>query len=160
MRFKIANAFKGFTMLADEPMEQMFDRVLRSLTVPMSRPVDEIIAHCIERERQISGCLDSGLVLSDPNPAAGFSSELILALGVSPRGLRWRWETGVPRYAPQDISVHCVLVVLAPDDRCRLRALRAVSSALAPGRDPCRSILGATSLDQVIAAVRAFEESQ
>lgn len=159
MRFKIFNAFKGFAVLEDEPMEKVFGRVLRSLEVPLPRPVEEVIANCVERERQISGFLDNGMVLADLDPTKGFSSELILALGVSASGIRWRWETGAPRHDPQDFPVRLVLVVLAPDDTCRLRALRAISSAFVPGREPCRSILGATSLEQVIAGVRVFEES-
>ena len=76
--------------MEDEPIERVFDRVLRSLAVTLPRPVEEVIDDCIERERHISGCMDTGLVLADLAPARGFSSTLILALGVSAHGIRWR----------------------------------------------------------------------
>lgn len=159
-RFKIANALKGFTLLDDEPMEMVFDRVLRSITVPLARPVEEVIANCIERERQISGCLDSGLVLSDLAPARGFSSALILALGVFAHGVRWRLEDESAHPGFQAHIAYFVLVVLAPDDRTRLRALRASAGIFAADRELGRSILGATSLEQADVIVRAFEEAE
>jgi hypothetical protein len=157
-RFKIANALKGFSVLEDEPLGKVFDRILRSLNVPLSRPVEEVLGVCIERERQISGCLDTGLVLADLDPRRGFSSELIMALGVSARGFRWRWEDGSSQAGSQGRIAHFALVVLSPDDPSRLRALRASARIFAADREPGSSILGATSLEQAIAVVRAFED--
>lgn len=159
LQLKIANALKGFSILEDEPVERAFDKVLRSLTVPLSRPVQEVIDDCIERERGISGCMDTGLVLADLAPARGFSSTLILALGVSVNGIRWRWEDGSSGTAFPGLIAHFVLVVLSPDDPTRMRALRPSARIFAAGRAPGSSILAATSLEQAIAIVRAFEES-
>lgn len=159
LRFEIANSLKGFVRLEDEPMEKAFDRVLRSISVPLSRPVEEIIANCIERERRISGCMDSGLVLADLDPARGFSSELILGLGVFARGTRWRWEDGTSHTGSPELIAHFVLVVLAPDDPSRLSALRTISRTFVAGREPGRAILAATSLEQAVTIVRGFEES-
>jgi hypothetical protein len=158
-RIKISNALKGFVALADEPMEKVFDRILRSISVPLSRPVEEVIGNCIERERRISGCMDTGWVLADLDPAEDFSSELILGLGVSARGIRWRWGVGAPPCGYLNIPVHFVLVVLAVDGPSRLRTLRASSTIFQADSEPGRSILGATSLAQAISILREFEGS-
>ena len=158
-RNKIADALKGFTVLDDEPIESAFDKVLRSLTVPLSRPVEEVIDDCIERERQISGCMDTGLVLADLAPARGFTSTLILALGVSAHGIRWRWEDGSSHTGSPALIAHFVLIVLSPDDPTRMRALRPSARIFAADREPGSSILGATSLEQVTGIARAFEDS-
>ena len=140
-------------------MEKAFDRILRSITAPLSRPVEEVIDYCIEQERGISGCMDTGCVLADPDPAEGFSSELIVGLGVSQRGIRWRWGSGAPRYGYLNIPVHVVLVVLAVDFQSKMRTLRAISTIFRADSELWRSILGATSLEQAISVLSEFEES-
>ena len=158
-KFKIADALKGFTVLEDEPMERAFDKVVRSLTVPLSQPAEEVVGKCVDLERSISGCLDTGLVLAVPAPAEVFSSTLILALGVYPRAIPWRWEDGSSHTGSVELGAHFVLVVLSPDGATRLRALRPCARIFAADREPGSSILGATSLEQTIAIARAFEDS-
>lgn len=156
-RLRISNSLKGFVRLEDGPMEMAFDSVVRSISVPLSNPLEEVIANCIERERRISGCMDTGLVLADLDPAQGFSSELILGLGVFARGTQWRWEDGTSHTGSPALVAHFVLVVLAPDSSSRLRALRTISRTFVAGREPGRSILDATNLEQAVSIVRGFE---
>ena len=157
--FKIADALKGFTVLDDEPMERAFDKVVRCLTVPLSQSAEEVVGNCVDLERSISGCLDTGLVLADPGPAEVFSSTLILALGVYRRAIPWRWEDGSSHTGTPALIAHFVLVVLSPDGKTRLRALRASSRIFAADHEPGRSILSATSLEHAVALVLAFEDS-
>ena len=154
---EIADSLKGFALLEDEPMEIAFDKVLRSITVPLLRPIEEVIANCIFRERGISGCTDSGLVLADLAPSEGFASELVLGLGVYKRGIPWRWADGSSHTGSPALIAHFVVVVLAPNDSIRLNAIRTISNTFRTGREPGRSIIDARSLEQAVAIVREFE---
>lgn len=156
---KISSVLKGFTRLENEPIENIFELVVRSVTVPLARPLEEIIGNCISRERQISGRMDTGLVLADLAPTLGFSRDLVLGLGVSERGIPWRWGPAPPQPASGETKIHFVLAILAPDDQSRLWAIRESARIFNPSHAPGGAILAAGNLEQAVARVRDFEES-
>lgn len=153
-RLKIADSIKGFTVLDDDPIEGVLERVVRSLTVPILVPVETVVRKLSEHERGISGCTDTGIALAEGDDLRDCAHELTLALGVSRKGIRWRWTDG--SLSPVDWPIHYVFLILAPDVGTRLRSLREIAH-IGLQTELGKALLEVRSLDEAARTIRSFE---
>lgn len=152
-RIAIADSIKGFTVLDDEPVEAVFEKIVRSLTVPLPIPVEVIVQILVERERGISfSDSDSGSAFAeDSRGLTGCVPEVVVGLGVCKKGIRWRWADGSP-LGPKlgsDRLIYSVFLILAPDPRARLMTLRA-----------CWDLAHSTNLAKAISETQSLAEAE
>jgi len=157
MRSEFHRHLKGLVVLEDAGIEQSIARVVQAIDIPLESPHQEIITHLVERERALSGVLDTGVVIVESSKLPRCSSELLIGIGVSPEGVSWRFSDGKQSLLWEE-RVYFVAVILHHEPSARLRGLRAVAAVLQPRSEFYRRLLNCTSLPDAVEIFRRFEE--
>lgn len=107
----------------EEAIETLTDVLVQTAPVPIDR--DRFLASALEREREVSTCVGSGLAI--PHGLLEGGEEIVGVMGIS--------QAGMSLDAPDGRPVHCVILLATPDaarDR-HLEVLAAFARAI--GRD-------------------------